>query len=130
MPTRFAQVLSIIYSVAFFSAIAALLIWGWARYFKQPRVRGLLPAMSVGGLALVSISVLIGVGGFIRQLFNPGLLYFDPILQRMVGIALLVSLLAVAFSLLGVWSKNPVRWHSLALSLVLFLMWFAAAMDI
>ena len=133
MPTmaiRFAGLLSIVYSVVFFVALAALPVWAWVRYFKQPRVPGVLPTMSVGGLALGSLSVLVGVAGFIRQLFDPVLLYFDPVLQRMVGVALMISLLALVFSLFGVWRRNPVRWYSLALSVIVFLMWLGAASEI
>lgn len=129
MLTRFANLLSIVYSVVFLGALVALLVWAWVRWLKQPRVRGALPAMFVGGLASVSVSVLIGIATFIRQLLNPVLLYFDPVVQRMTGVALLISLLAVLLSICGVFRKNPIRWHSLALSVLLFLMWLGAATD-
>ncbi len=85
--------------------------------------------MSAAGLALASLSVLIGIGSFIRSLFNPVLLYFDPLLQSFVGIGLLASFLALLFSIIGVWRPNPVRWHALAVSAVILFLWFGAAMS-
>jgi hypothetical protein len=122
-------------AVSMFSSFMTLVlvmgipVWGWVRWFKHPEVGGILPFASLLSLALDTLSVLIVIGGFVRSLINPVMLYFDPVLQRMVGLGLLTSLLALFCAVCGVWRKNPVRWHALSLSVLTLVLWFGAGVS-
>lgn len=126
---RYAESISILASLVTLSGLAAIPIWGWSRWIKQPKVSGACPKMSAAGLVLASVSVIVGVAGFMRSIANPVMLYFDPVLQTMAGIGMLSAFLGALLSVFGVWRPSPVRWHALSASFIMLILWFGTAMS-
>lgn len=124
------EIISQLFLIAFYGALPAVLVWAWVRFSTRPRVRGVLPVLSVTGLAFATASTILALvtalhfytsGG--ASLYEPG-----PVQIYIYRIAVLLSLSAPLLAIGGMWRANPVRWHSLGASLVVLFFWFAVAM--
>lgn len=112
---------------AFYAALPAVVIWGWMRFLRRPRVRGVAPALSITGLGLATASTVLAIGSVLYAHAIGGFPFYDPLLLKIYRWGGLLSISALLFAIAGVWHPHPTRWHSLAASLVILLFWFAAA---
>jgi hypothetical protein len=88
-----------------------MLIWGWARWLRQPKVRTTPPILSLIGFVLASASALIAflLIAYAQVQHFP---YYDPLLLRVFRIGVLISLGGIVFGISGVWRPSPLRWHA------------------
>jgi hypothetical protein len=121
------KILVAVADLAFYAGLPALMIWGWVRFSRRPRVQGLLPILSVLSLALATASTALAIGSVLYAHAIGGFPYYDPLLLRIYRWGALLSITALLFAMGGAWRRNPIRWHSLASSVVVLLFWFAAA---
>jgi hypothetical protein len=109
----------VLWAVAFtFGYIIApvSLIWGWVRWFNQPKPRAFSSATSLVAFILASASaafglltVLYGMSGAFEEHYE--------VFYRVVGVGAVISLLAILVAVGGLWRKSPLRWLALASAL-------------
>jgi hypothetical protein len=76
-----------------------MLIWGWARWLRQPTVRTTPSILSLIGLILASASAVIAVL-LIAYAQIHHFPYYDPLLLRVFRIGVLISLGGIVFGIL------------------------------
>jgi hypothetical protein len=123
-------------SIVFFTVLIVLgylvaptmLVWGWARWIKEPpRLWTISSTLSFIGFLLASASGLFALwvifygssGGFERL---PDYSFFYWCIAR----GAVLSLLAIAFAIGGVWQRNSLRWQAPASAVGTFAFWLAA----
>ncbi len=104
----------------------ATLIWGWARWAQQPRLRTIPSTLSLLGFILASASALLAVSAMIYARIH-GFRFYDPMLLRIMGIGSLLSVGGFVFGLSGIWKANPVRWHAPVSAVATLAFWLLAA---
>ncbi len=104
----------------------AILIWGWARWAQQPRLRTIPSTLSLLGFILASASALLAVSAMIYARIH-GFRFYDPMLLRIMGIGSLLSVGGFVFGLSGIWKANPVRWHAPVSAVATLAFWLLAA---
>jgi hypothetical protein len=122
------EVLIVLFRVAFYGGVPALLIWGWSRWFRRAQPRSLPVVLSLLGFALATASALLAVSSVVWAHAIGGFSYDDPRLLRMYRWGGLLSLSGLALGIAGVWRPGPVRWLAPVCSLGTALFWFASAM--
>jgi tellurite resistance protein TehA-like permease len=102
-----------------------VLIWGWSRWLRQPKVRTTPSILSLIGFVLATASALIAVSllGY-AQVHHFS--YYDPLLLRVFRCGTLLSLGGIVFGISGVWRPSPLRWHAPALAAGVLTFWILA----
>ncbi len=103
------------------------IVWGWSRWRKRQRPAGKLAVASAAGLGLATASALLALGAAVYARAIGGFAYYAPPLLRIYAVGLLLSLTGLAFALVGVWRKNPVRWLAIAAAICTLIFWMIAA---
>jgi hypothetical protein len=105
-------------------AAPALMLSGWIRWVKR---RGdkqePFSILAFIGFAFASASFLLALGTIIAAHLKGGFPYYDPLLLRIYGWGLLLSLAGILFGMAGVWRSSAMRWFAPALAFVMFLFW-------
>jgi hypothetical protein len=122
------EILIVLFRVAFYVGVPALLIWGWIRWFRRTQPRTLLSILSSIGLALATASAILAVSSVLYAHAIGGFPYYDPRLLRMYRWGGWLSLSGLVLGIAGVWRPGPVRWLAPVCSLGTALFWFASAM--
>lgn len=110
--------------------VAAVPTWGWVRWMRQPHESGAWPNIAAGALAVTSVSCLLAFTFFVRSFFVDVMLYNDPVGKQIAGAGFLSAFFGLLISLLAVWRPSRVRWHALASSIILMILWFGVGMSI
>jgi hypothetical protein len=103
--------------------VPVILVWGWLRWSRHPRERNLLAALSLTGFAFASASAFLAAGSILYAHAIGGFPFYDPRLLRIYRCGTLLSLIALAVSIPGMWRANLLRWQAPGLSLVMLLLW-------
>jgi hypothetical protein len=103
--------------------VPVFLIMGWCRLRRCSSPQGRLSVISLAGFALGSASALLAVGSILYCVATGGFRYYDPTVLKIYRAGLLLALGGLACALVGVWNRNPLRWHAPALSLGMLLLW-------
>ncbi len=103
------------------------IVWGWSRWRKRQRPVGKLAMASAVGLGLATASALLAVGAAAYAQAIGGFAFYAPPLMRIYVVGALLSLAGLAFALVGVWRRNPVRWLAIAAAICTLLFWLIAA---
>ena len=99
----------------------ATLVWGWVRWAKQrPRLWTISSTLSFVGFLLAAVSALFALwiilyaegGGFQHTLGNPSYTPNYSLFFRWMQRGEVLSLLAVAFALGGVFQRSSTRWQA------------------
>jgi hypothetical protein len=122
------SVVVVLFTVGFYVGLPALMIWGWAGWFRRPQPRTLPSILSLIGLALATASGLLAVSSVMYEHAIGGFPFYDPRLLRIYRWGGLLSLSGIVFGIGGVWRPGPVRWLAPVCSLGTLLFWFASAM--
>jgi len=120
-----------IVSTVLFGAWTVVVVVGWVRFWMHPRARGVSPALSIGGLAFATASTILAIAVVLYSFANnTGLtLVEDPVFVLIYRCAALLSVSGTLLAIGGVWRANPVRWQSLAASLITLFFWFAVGVS-
>lgn len=120
--------LLVLFAVGVYVGLPALMIWGWARWFRRTQPRTLPSILSLIGLTLATASGLLAVSSVMYAHAIGGFPFYDPRLLRIYRWGGLLSLSGIVFGIAGVWRPGPVRWLAPVCSLGTLLFWFASAM--
>ena len=89
----------------------AILIWGWARWLRQPKLRTIPATLSLVSFVLATASALLAISSIaFAQVHH--FRYYDPLLLRIFRWGTLLSLGGIAFGTGGVWRRSSLRWHA------------------
>jgi hypothetical protein len=93
-------------------AAPALLVWGWVRWIKSTKPLTLWSILSLIGFLFASASGLCALLLFlyVRE-HGSGMHHFDDrVFMGLFQLGRLLSRIAIAFGIAGVWRPNPLRW--------------------
>ena len=97
----------------------------WLRFSRSPRRRSRRTLLSATSLAIATVSLLLGIVALALSTHS-GFLTLMPRLDRVYGLGLLLSLIALGVGLVGLKNSNPVRWQAPTISLGCLFLWFLA----
>ncbi|HYM76211.1 MAG TPA: hypothetical protein VE377_09560 [Candidatus Dormibacteraeota bacterium] len=117
-----------IVQVGMYFGLPLVTIWGWARWARRSHSRSASAILSLIGFTLATTSLVLAIASVAYAHRIGGFPYYDPLLLRIYGTGTLLSILALLFSLGGVWRPNLLRWHATICSTCTLLFWFASAM--
>jgi hypothetical protein len=105
-------VFAILLTILSYGVLPAVLVWGWVRWCKRPKLRTLPSIISLVGFILATASATLAASAlayasFVR--FSSGL---DPVLYRMFGSGMWISFAGILFSVSGAWRQSSLRWHA------------------
>jgi hypothetical protein len=103
-----------------------VLIWGWAQWVLQPKLRTVPSILSLVGFVLATTSALLAVLsiGYAQIHHFP---YYDPLLLRIFRSGTLLSLSGILFGISGVWRPSSLRWYAPASAVATIAFWVLAA---
>jgi hypothetical protein len=105
----------------------AMLIWGWARWFRQPKLRSLPAILSLLGFILATTSALLAVSAIVYAQVIRDFPYYDPMLMRIFGIGALLSIGGLVLGMGGLWQGNSLRWHAPVFAVATLAFWILSA---
>jgi hypothetical protein len=103
-----------------------VLIWGWAWWGVQPKLKTIPSTLSLIGFVLATASAALAVSSAVYAQIHR-FPYYDPLLLRIFRWGLLLSLAGILFGIGGVWRKNSLRWHTPICALGTLAFWIVAA---
>ena len=121
------QITVVLLWVAGYVLSPVMLVWGWARWFRQPKLKTLPAILSLLGFILASASALLAASAVAFSLMRGGFPYYDPVLMKIFGVGGLLSLSGLLFGVGGVWRASSLRWHSPLSAVATLAFWIAAA---
>jgi hypothetical protein len=104
-----------------------MLIWGWARWVRQPKQRSVPATLSLLGFILATSSALLALSAAPYSLVMGGFSYYDPLLMRIFGIGALLSLGGLALGISGIGRTSSLRWHAPVSAVATVAFWVVAA---
>ncbi len=102
------------------------LIWGWARWGVQPKLKTATSIFSLIGFSFATASAGLAVSSAVYAQIH-GFRYYDPLLLRIFRWGLLLSLAGILFGVAGLWRKNSLRWQTPVCALGTLAFWVVAA---
>ena len=103
-----------------------VLIWGWARWTREPRQRTVPAILSLVGFILATASAILALGSvaYAQVHHFP---YYDPLLLRIFRWGGLLSIVGILFGIGGVWRPGSLRWHAPLCGVGMLAFWLLAA---
>jgi hypothetical protein len=103
-----------------------MVIWGWARWFSQPKLRTAPSILSLIGFVLATASAVLAVSSIAYAHFHH-FPFYDPLLLRIFRWGALLSLGAIIFGVGGAWRRSSLRWHAPISGFGMLTFWTLAA---
>jgi hypothetical protein len=103
-----------------------MLIWGWARWQSEPKLRTVPAILSLTGFVLATASAVLAVSTIVIAQFQH-FPYYDQSLLRIFRWGTFLSLGGIAFGISGVWRQSSLRWHAPVSAAGMVAFWFLAA---
>jgi len=117
---------SAIFIVAIFwvaLVLPAVMIWGWARWYKAASPGTLSSKLSLGGFILANLSVLLALSATFFLHSSAGSPLSSALLLRLYSIGLVFAVLGVLLAFAGLWRRSPLRWPGLVCSGGVLMFW-------
>ena len=120
------EVIFVLLAVLGYLVAPVALIWGWARWVVQPKLRTAISIISLVGLVFATTSALVAVTTIAYAQIHH-FPYYDPLLLRIFRAGTLLSLSGIVFGISGVWRPSSTRWHAPTSAVATFAFWILAA---
>ena len=111
MSTSEGVVIAILLTIVSYGVAPAMLVWGWARWGKHPKLRTVPSILSLVGFILATASAALAASSLVYAYFDQFPEY-DPVLYRMFGSGVWISFAAILLGVSGAWRQNSLRWHA------------------
>ena len=122
--------MSIVIQVFFGILIAGapvILIWGWIRFAKLPRLSTISSILSLIGLILATTSAILGAFMVAHAAATGGYPYYDPRAMRIYAWGTLLSVAGIGLGIGGAFQAGSLRWQVPVSGLCLLAFWVIAA---
>lgn len=120
------QVMFVILIAIGYVASPIVLVWGWLRWVRLPKLRTVPSTLSFAGFILATASALLAVAAMTYAQVHH-FPYYDPLLLRIFRCGALLSLGGIVFGIGGVWRPNSLRWHAPASAVCMLTFWIIVA---
>ena len=112
--SKFEVVQFAILRILSYGVLPGILVWGWVRWGKRPKLRTTPSILSLLGFILATTSAILAVSSLVYFHLhpNPRFAIYDPRLSSMFRCGFLISLAGILFSVVGVWQKSSLRLHA------------------
>ena len=107
-------------------AVPILLIWGWLRWLKLPRLRTAPSILSLAGFVLGTVSAFLAVSTIAYAQIHRFPLH-DALLLRIFRLGALLALGGLGLGVAGVWRPSSLRWHAPASGFAMLTFWIVVA---
>ncbi len=121
------QVILLLFVIASYIVLPAVMIWGWARWTKRREPRTPFSTLSLIGFTLGTVSGLLAISAMLYASAVGGFPFYDPSLMRTYRLGALFSLAALVFAIIGLWRPSPLRWHAPVCAVGTLVFWITAA---
>ncbi len=111
----------LLFFVVICGVVPALFVWGWLRWLKIPRERGLFSQLGFAGFVAATASALLAISDVLYKLLT-GTDYFQPLMGYRFGYVL--SSAACALAVAALWRPSRLRWHALACGAATLFFWY------
>src|SRR5882757_9860563 len=103
-----------------------LLICGWAKWVRQPKLKTLSSTLSLVGFVLATASALLAIGAiaFAQVHHFP---HWDPLLIRIYRAGFRLSVGGIIIGMLGIWRPSSLRWYGPTSGVSTLAFWMLAA---
>jgi hypothetical protein len=118
------QLALLVLSIAGYIGLSMVLILGWRRWLRRSSPPSRLASLSLAGFVFGSASAVLAIGTMLYSMTTEGFRFYDPTLLKLYKAGMLLALGGLVFALIGVWSRNSLRWHAPGLSFGMLLLWF------
>lgn len=105
-------VIPILLTILSYGVLPVMLVWGWVRWCKRPKLRTIPSIISLVGFIFATASAALAVSSLVYAYslhFSGGL---DPVLYRMFGSGMWISFAGISFGAISAWWQNSLRWHA------------------
>ena len=119
------HVLPILFVLAAYLALPAVLVAGWVRWAHRRQIGSAWP--SLVGFSLGTASAVLAVGAFLYARAAGGFPFYDLSLLRIYLWGMLLSIAGLIFGAVGVRWSSPIRWYAPAAAVGTLLFWLGAA---
>jgi hypothetical protein len=120
------KVMFVILTAIGYLATPIILVWGWLRWIRLPKLRTAPSTLSFAGFILTTASALLAVATIAYAQVHH-FLYYDPLLLRIFRWGALLSLGGTVLGIGGVWRPNSLRWHAPASAVCMLTFWVMTA---
>jgi hypothetical protein len=103
--------------------LPAVMVWGWARWFKVPGPRTLSAKFSLGGFIFANISVLLALSALLFAHNSSSSPVLNSLLLRLYSFGLVLSVLGVLLALAGLRRSSALRWPGLLCAAGILVFW-------
>ena len=103
--------------------LPAVIVWGWARWYKTASLGTLGSKLSLGGFILANISVVLALSATLFLHSSTGSPLANALLLRLYSIGLVLAAAGVLLTFAGLWQRGPLRWLGLLCSSGVLIFW-------
>jgi hypothetical protein len=93
----------------FYLALPSVIVWGWVRWVRRTRPRGVSPKLWLIGFILATASVLVAASSIVYAQATSGFAFYDPRLMRIFRLGGRLSISGTLFASIGVWLRSSLR---------------------
>jgi hypothetical protein len=116
------------YVLCIYVALPVVMLGGWIRWVRQPKLLTTFSVLSMIGFFLATASALLAFGGLLYAHAIGGFPFYDPRLMRLYRWGGQLSLAGIILGIIGCFHRNTLRWYAPICSVGVFIFWCGAAM--
>ena len=124
----FLTVLAVLFFFGSLIGLPLVCLSGWVKWFQDKSASTSFSTLSVLGFSFGTLSLLLDASTAVYAYTIGGFPFYDPLLMRIYLWGGRLSLVGMAFGLIGVWRSGVLRWRGIVLPTSMLLLWFMAAM--
>ena len=103
------------------------LVWGWIRWIRRPKLRAVMPRLSLVGFMLATASAFLAASTIVYAYRMRGFGHYAPLLPKAFRAGALLSLGGILFGIGGIWRASSLRWHAPVSGIATLAFWIIGA---
>ena len=105
-------VFPILLTILSHGVLPPVLVWGWIRWCKRPKLRTIPAIISLVGFIFATASSTLAASSLVYAFFLHFSGGLDPVLYRMFGSGIWISFAGILFGVTGASWQSSLRWHA------------------